>query len=168
MYTCDGYFHLPSIPNCEQPMNTEFTTLCVYLNHVDAQATEAEAVTEVVTEEVTKSKLLDFDANLFHKDVDFASATQRAQEHGVESFVVPGSTLLDSAQAIAAAEKFSCIVAATAGVHPYSTESTPMTEENTLTLRSLLSSPYCLAVGECGLDFSDGFPAQSFQVAWFR
>lgn len=116
----------------------------------------------------TTTQLVDFDANLFHKDVDFVTATQRAQEKGVQSFVVPGSTLCDSEKALAAAEKYSCILAATAGVHPYNTESIVLNEENIQTLRHLLSSPYCLAVGECGLDFSDGFPSTSSQMDWFR
>jgi TatD DNase family protein len=136
--------------------NTEFSTVCTYLHHVSAE------------DKAAPPKLLDFDANLFHKDVDFASATQRAQENGVEYFVVPGSTLIDSAQAIAAAHQFSCIVAATAGVHPYNTESIALNDENIRTLRQLLASQYCLAVGECGLDFSDGFPASCFQVDWFK
>jgi TatD DNase family protein len=141
-------------------MNAEFSAVCTYLRYVITEA-EAEDSTPL-------NKLLDFDANLFHKDVDFLSATQRAQENGVAHFVVPGSTLMDSLQAIEAAEKESCIVAATAGVHPYNTESTPLNEENLQLLRTLISSPHCGAVGECGLDFSDGFPSSSFQVDWFR
>jgi TatD DNase family protein len=138
-------------------MNTEFDTLCAYLPYVDTE----EATTGVPI-------LVDFDANLFHKDVDFVTATQRAQAKGVQHFVVPGSTLCDSEQAIAAAEQFQCIVAATAGIHPYNAESINLNDESVTTLRRLLSSPYCRAVGECGLDFSDGFPPSSYQVEWFR
>lgn len=141
-------------------MNAEFNNVTSYL-HIDE-------VFENQSTQKSINKLIDFDANLFHKDIDFKSATERAHEKGVRSFVVPGSTLEDSAQVIAAAQQFSCIVAATAGVHPYNAEAIVMNEDNILSLRRMLASQYCLAVGECGLDFSPGFPPPSFQVDWFR
>lgn len=139
-------------------MNDEFVTFCSFLNHGHSCVAVDERI----------PKLADFDANLFHKDVDFTSATQRALAKGVEYFVVPGSTLKDSSQAIAAAETHDFVVAATAGVHPYNTESTPFNEDSVRTLRELISSQHCLAVGECGLDFSEGFPPSTFQMVWFR
>jgi TatD DNase family protein len=135
-------------------MNTEFNTLGAYLQYT--------------LQEITPPKLLDFDANLFHKDVNFETATQRAMENGVHFFVIPGSTLTDSAQAIEASRLYPSVVAATAGVHPYNTESIVLNHENVQCLKILISSQYCLAVGECGLDFSDGFPPSSFQINWFR
>ena len=143
-------------------MNAEFSTLTSYLELSCVNATNKS------TSSSSSPKLLDFDANLFHKDVNFASAIQRAQDNGVEHFVVPGSTLTDSEQAIAAAEKHTCVVAASAGIHPYNTESTILNSENVQALRTLITSPYCMAVGECGFDFSDGFPASSYQIDWFR
>lgn len=141
-------------------MNTEFSTLFGYIHHVHA--------TEATNASPGTATLVDFDANLFHKDLDFSSATQRAQEKGVQHFVVPGSTLKDSREAIAAAEQHSCVVAATAGVHPYNAESIVLNDENIFRLRKLLASQHCLAVGECGLDYSDGFPPPSLQMDWFR
>ena len=123
---------------------------------------------EVQSKENLFHKLVDFDANLFHKDIDMDDAVRIAQANDVQYFVVPGSTLTDSVQAIDAAAKLDYVVAATAGVHPYNAETVVLNRDNVNALRELLSSKYCSAVGECGLDFSDGFPSQSLQMNWFR
>jgi hypothetical protein len=164
-YYCHNFFF-------QLIMNTEFSTFSSYVPLMGTgRGREGDPLPPIQRSTMSSTvvdTMIDFDANLFHKDVNFESATKRAREKGVEGFVVPGSTLADSAQAIAAAQQFDFVVAATAGVHPYNTESIPLNEENIITLKSLLASPQCLAVGECGLDFTDGFPSSSFQVDWFR
>lgn len=117
----------------------------------------------------TGPKLIDVDANLLHqalqsdKDVLMDSATRV----GVTRFVVPGSTLADSAAAIHLAATQPTVVLATAGVHPYHAHSNPSTAELEQ-LEILARNPLCRAIGECGLDTSEGFPALEPQLAWLE
>lgn len=84
------------------------------------------------------------------------------------SFVVPGSTLEDSHQALDLATRYPNSVFATSGIHPYNAASTPVNDEAIVEkFRSLTADERCLAVGECGLDYSEGFPDKSFQIPWF-
>ncbi|KAF4745787.1 hypothetical protein FOZ63_018735 [Perkinsus olseni] len=53
----------------------------------------------------------------------------------------------------------------TAGVHPHEVKNC---DENTISeLRQLAASPYCVAIGECGLDYDRMFSAREDQLAWF-
>lgn len=149
-------------------MNKEFGTVSSYFIYSQSRQEDYGDSKNNAICSSCAPRLLDFDANLFHEDLDFDSATTRAQEYGVAYFVVPGFTLEDSQQAVQAAKTISCVVAATVGVHPYNASSVPYNESNVRLLRSLSTSPYCHAVGECGLDFSDGFPEKAMQMAWFR
>jgi len=65
----------------------------------------------------------------------------------------------------------------TAGVHPYHAETEPTEKEISLLHEYLSSSSSnkddavatrICAVGECGLDYSEGFPSRESQLAWFR
>jgi Tat protein secretion system quality control protein TatD with DNase activity len=49
-------------------------------------------------------------------------------------------------------------VIATAGVHPYHVNEVPCRPDSIDRLRVLCASDHCHAVGECGLDYSEGFP----------
>lgn len=113
--------------------------------------------------------LLDFDANLLHKDLvgNMSNIIEVASSSGVGHFVVPGSTLADSKGALDLSTSQQSILA-TAGVHPYHAESEVYSEESLEVLSQLIKRSDCLAVGECGLDYSDGFPAKDFQVPWFK
>jgi Tat protein secretion system quality control protein TatD with DNase activity len=35
-------------------------------------------------------------------------------------------------------------------------------------LATMAQKDNCFAVGECGLDYSEGFPEKTFQLEWFR
>lgn len=135
--------------------------------------------------------LVDFDANLLHEqlvdDIDYHIL--QAQDHDVNHFVVPGSTLEDSKLAIelSAARPKDQIIA-TAGVHPYHVNEMECNEEAVQKLEQLLGITYeatdkkegvdivvsevegnvCKAVGECGLDYSKGFPEKELQLPWFH
>lgn len=137
--------------------------------------------------------LVDFDANLLHEQLvnDMDYHILQAQDFGeVNHFVVPGSTLEDSKLAIelSAARPKDQIIA-TAGVHPYHVNEVECNEETIQTLEQLLSIKYdsfeekegdddngevdgpmsvCRAVGECGLDYSKGFPGKESQLPWFH
>ena len=114
--------------------------------------------------------LLDFDANFLHKDLreDFSWHFETAKKSGVAHFVVPGSTLVDSAEALHLSKLHDSTIFATCGVHPYRTEEVPIGEGSLEALDLLVSDESCCGVGECGLDFSEGFPARNIQIAWFE
>eukprot|EP00041_Stephanoeca_diplocostata_P014067 m.252518 g.252518 ORF g.252518 m.252518 type:complete len:328 (+) comp19567_c0_seq5:281-1264(+) len=113
--------------------------------------------------------LVDVDANLLHKDFQdcFEEVVRTAEAVGVGQFVVPGSTLSDSAKAIALAKSCPEKYIATAGVHPYHVSTNPPTANDVEKLRSLIEDGHCAAVGECGLDQADGFPPLDTQMPWF-
>ena len=129
--------------------------------------------------------LVDFDANLLHKDLcqDLEHHVRQAQSFSnVHWFVVPGSTLNDSIESLLLARSGSqtgvlqgAHVIATAGVHPYHTNTADHTSSDgtapaALRLREIISAhkDVCKAVGECGLDYSEGFPSKDVQIPWFR
>ena len=124
--------------------------------------------------------LVDFDANLLHKDLvtDMVHHVSVAQERAnVQLFVVPGSDLEDSTAALALARdpEMGSRVVATVGVHPYNSERVAYEESSLDKLRALVlagntesGDGVCRAVGECGLDYTPGFPTAEFQLPWFR
>ena len=118
------------------------------------------------------STLVDFDANLLHEALrnDMDEHISVAADKGVECFVVPGSNLLDSQEALDLGKSRGEVIIATAGVHPYHVddESSIFTDANQELLRSLCALETCRAVGETGLDYSDGFPDKEKQIPWFR
>eukprot|EP00656_Telonema_subtile_P054057 TRINITY_DN7966_c0_g1_i3.p4 TRINITY_DN7966_c0_g1~~TRINITY_DN7966_c0_g1_i3.p4 ORF type:complete len:131 (+),score=34.00 TRINITY_DN7966_c0_g1_i3:335-727(+) len=64
------------------------------------------------------------------------------------------------------AQSYPGTVFATAGVHPYS-----VLECNQHTLQQLeqmSSEPQVVAIGECGLDSTEGFPPVEAQLPWFE
>lgn len=119
-----------------------------------------------------QGQLLDFDANLLHKDLreDFAWHLETALKSGVAHFVVPGSTLVDSAEALAFSKVHSSdsTIFATCGIHPYRTEEIPIGQGTLEELDRLVSDESCCGIGECGLDYSEGFPSRDFQIPWFE
>lgn len=114
--------------------------------------------------------LLDFDANFLHKDLrlDFLRHFETARAHNVAQFCVPGSTLADSSEALSLSKSHPSVIFATCGVHPYQTENIPLTPRTLAELDGLVSDEACAAVGECGLDFSEGFPPSAIQIPWFK
>jgi TatD DNase family protein len=122
-----------------------------------------------------REALVDFDANLLHDALkaDAEGHISRAQEHAnVKWFCVPGSTLGDSTEALnySKSRDGGSSIIATAGVHPYHVidETDLCTDENKELLRTLCSHELCRAVGETGLDYSEGFPDREMQLPWFR
>jgi TatD DNase family protein len=89
-----------------------------------------------------------------------------AEKRGVKQFFVPGSTIEDSAESIELSKKYPTKIYGSAGIHPYhaSLASIDMMDK----LERLASDPFALCVGECGLDYSDGFPAAELQLPCFE
>jgi TatD DNase family protein len=121
-------------------------------------------------EDVSSSPLVDFDANLLHADLREIkdSLMEKAKEMGVQYFVVPGSTLEDSTQVLEFCKERGSEIVATAGVHPYHVMEEACNDDSLEKLRLLTENEKCHAVGECGLDYSEGFPAPELQANWFR
>lgn len=86
--------------------------------------------------------------NIFQEDLTRFLA--RAAEAGVERILVPGIDLETSRQAVALAEKHSCLYAAV-GVHPGDASS--WNSGTLAALRELAAHPKTVAIGEIGLDY---------------
>jgi TatD DNase family protein len=121
--------------------------------------------------------MVDVDCNLTHERLrgDTAALLAAAAEAGVAQMVVPGADLAESAAAaeLAAAERAASGpvgLFATAGVHPWNAASEPLSPEQggAARLSALLRRPDVVAVGECGLDASEGFPPIEAQLPWFE
>ena len=78
---------------------------------------------------------------------DFDTVIQRAEEGGVERFIIPGADPDTLDRAVELAQKYDHIYFA-AGIHPYD-----MDKYDKLDFDTYLSHPKCVAVGECGLDY---------------
>ena len=113
--------------------------------------------------------LCDFDYNVLHEDIsaDKDRLMEMAKSMGVKWFVAPGSCLSSSSELLQLANSDNDVVV-TAGVHPYNTAKDILSDESLSVLRLLLQSDRCYAVGECGLDYSPGFPAKDIQLPWFK
>lgn len=124
-------------------------------------------------------KMIDADANLLHPDL-FSSLSyhvDNAMKRNVAMFVIPGSTLADTVGAVELMRSDPRRYVATAGVHPYNTQTCQFTDESKNRLESILvDANSCstqhmpnatVCVGECGLDYSAGFPAPEYQLPWF-
>ena len=82
---------------------------------------------------------------------DAATLLARARSAGVVRFLVPGTTLDDSAKAIAIAERHDDVVAAV-GIHPHEAKDFDP-ERDGAALEALARRPGVAAIGEIGLDF---------------
>jgi len=110
-------------------------------------------------------------------DILYHSSTKKANIVGVLS---PASTIEESIKSLDLPEECNKIqIKITAGIHPYHTEEIEppnMEEDNEVPspslqqLQSLLkeNSKRVACVGECGLDYSEGFPEKEFQIPWFQ
>ena len=97
--------------------------------------------------------LIDIGANLTHDsfDADRSAVLERAAAKGVTRIIVTGTSVTSSVQAAALCEAHPTSLFATAGVHPH--HAAEFDEHTAVAVRSLLTSPQFVAVGECGLDF---------------
>jgi TatD DNase family protein len=82
---------------------------------------------------------------------DPAAALERARAAGVSKFLVPGTTLPDSAQAVELAGQHPDVVAAV-GIHPHEARDFDPARDGAA-LEELARRPGVAAIGEVGLDF---------------
>lgn len=106
--------------------------------------------------------LIDTHAHLnfsdFDKDLD--SVIKDSIKAGVEKIICVSSNVEDSKKAIEIAKKYPNVVSAAIGIHPQQTdpENLNSIEVQVQELEKLAKNPEVVAIGECGLDFSDAPP----------
>ena len=92
----------------------------------------------------------------------------------LSSALVPGSCIADSYKALSIVNdevlrnQTGVELYSTFGVHPYNAYGTQVPSDVKLEILQGLQNDRVVAVGECGLDASPGFPPMEDQVAWFR
>jgi TatD DNase family protein len=113
-------------------------------------------------------KYIDIGVNLtassFKKDLP--QVIERAQQVGVERFIVTGTDIGHSEQAIALTEQYESICFSTAGLHPH--HASDYSQDLASELRDMLKSKNVVAVGECGLDFNRNFSSRKEQIRAFE
>ncbi len=114
------------------------------------------------------SGLIDIGLNLTHDsfDVDRNAVLARAQQAGVERFIVTGTSVAASAGACELAATMPGHLFATAGVHPHHADE--LDGVGLETLKELVRHPRVVAVGECGLDFFRDFSPRPAQESAFE
>lgn len=101
--------------------------------------------------------LVDIGANLAHDsfDRDRTAVIERAVLAGVAAMIVTGSTVTDSARALALCRQWPQRLRATAGVHPH--HAAGFAAADLPALADQLADPMTVAAGECGLDYFRNF-----------
>jgi TatD related DNase len=137
--------------------------------HSALKVTSAAAVS--FNRESAISGLCDFDCNILHKDLakDTVRLLTAAKSVGVTYSIAPGTDLESSKEILdLSTSENEMQVFGSAGVHPYNAVTEAYCDDAISQLAVLLSHPNCHAVGECGLDYSSGFPVKDQQIPWFR
>lgn len=100
-----------------------------------------------------ETPLIDIGVNLTHDsfDHDRDAVVEAARAAGVVGLIVTGTSLAESAAAVALARTRPGLLWCTAGVHPHHAASWDAASGDAL--RRLLAEPEVVAVGECGLDY---------------
>lgn len=132
--------------------------------------------------------LIDVDCNLIHRDLrplfqdtvnnDLPSPFQILQQDAVEKVnivaILSPSSTVQEAKAILdllPADVKLPSIRTTVGIHPYHVnDNGPSLEQQIESCTEILSSyaSYVAAIGECGLDASEGFPPIEDQIPWFQ
>lgn len=107
--------------------------------------------------------LIDVGVNLTHESFvpDRAAVLDRARAAGVSRFIITGTSLAASEQAIALAAELGHTAWATVGLHPHHAD-----EWNgglASALAALSYRPRVVAIGECGLDYHRNYAAPAAQ-----
>ncbi|RXJ70007.1 hydrolase TatD [Halarcobacter ebronensis] len=85
------------------------------------------------------------DNEQYYEDID--EVIQRALEHNIKGFLIPGADFKDLPQAIKLAEKYEQIFFSV-GIHPYDID-----KYDEKIMQEFVTHPKCIAIGECGLDY---------------
>lgn len=95
-------------------------------------------------------------------DKDLEQVIKDAQKSGVEKIICVSSNIEDSKKAIEIAKKFPGIISAAVGIHPHDTnpDNQSSVKVQVKELEEVAKSPEVVAIGECGLDFSEAPPGE--------
>jgi TatD DNase family protein len=112
--------------------------------------------------------LVDIGANLTHASFreDLDAVLARSRDAGVHTIIVTGTSLEESARAVALAAAHPGELYATAGVHPH--HARECDDKTIPALRALAAHPRVVALGECGLDFNRNYSPHPDQEKWFE
>ncbi|KAG7297618.1 hypothetical protein JYU34_018331 [Plutella xylostella] len=113
--------------------------------------------------------VIDIGANLTNKKYsrDLDSVVQRAKDAGVQKIMVTGTSVKNSKEALRLTRLYPGTIYSTAGVHPHDAKS--MVEEDMwVELQDIASAPECVAIGECGLNYSKDFSEPHVQRDVFK
>lgn len=108
--------------------------------------------------------LIDTHAHLNFPDFekDLSEIVRKAINNGVDKIICVSSNLEDSQKAIEIARQFPQVVQAAIGIHPHQTD--PQKQKTVKVqvqeLEELARNLEVVAIGECGLDFSDAPPGE--------
>ena len=107
--------------------------------------------------------LVDIGANLAHNSFkhDLPDVLRRAEDSGVGTIVVTGTSIVDSQQAAVLAAERAGRCYSTAGVHPHEADS--FSVEDIDALRQLATLECVKAIGETGLDYNRNYAERSNQ-----
>lgn len=142
---------------------------------------------------MNKPSLIDVDCNLLHPALLSLISEDNADpreilkhkstiDAGIVAVLSPSSTLEESERSIALASSNKCDpdnniddctpieIRTTVGIHPYHTHELMCTTENITRLNNLVfeGGNDVVCVGECGLDYSEGFPGKDIQIPWLH
>jgi TatD DNase family protein len=132
---------------------------------------------------IAAAPLVDVDCNLWHKDLTSLQSNQDGssplcilnedaiEESNIVAIMSPSSTLDEARMGLKLlnSSDASIPILTTVGVHPYHVNDDDISlEQDVISMKGLVNDQYVCAVGECGLDATDGFPPLSDQLPWFR
>jgi TatD DNase family protein len=140
-------------------------------------------------------ELIDVDCNLWHRDLQTLQKKELSEDDAAWNILVedavnkanivamisPSSTIQEAIQGLDLLKRHPppLKIKTTVGVHPYHVNDDEFfgksLEEHKSTIKSLLTdnddnnaTKFCAAIGECGLDVSEGFPPIEHQLPWFQ
>ncbi|CAH2044635.1 unnamed protein product, partial [Iphiclides podalirius] len=113
--------------------------------------------------------VIDIGANLTNKKYsrDLESVVQRAKDAGVQKIMVTGTSVRNSKEALRLTRLYPGTIYSTAGVHPHDAKSM-VEEEQWSELAATARAPECVALGECGLNYTKDFSEPKVQRHVFR
>jgi TatD DNase family protein len=137
---------------------------------------------------MSRSELIDVDCNLWHRDLKSLQGKNidddpwsilgedAVEQANIVAMLSPSSTIAEAKRGLhlLSTRPPPLPIKTTVGVHPYNANDSDLkvmaTDELRATMKALIEGypSQCAAVGECGLDASEGFPSLAEQIPLFR